>query len=58
MHAAPPQVLFGSYPIARCRDPYAVVRYLAERVWPRLNVTLGLRCVWGGGLLDWDDGAA
>ncbi|EFJ49806.1 hypothetical protein VOLCADRAFT_47891, partial [Volvox carteri f. nagariensis] len=26
------QVLFGSYPIARCRDPYAVVRYLAERV--------------------------
>ncbi|GIM03289.1 hypothetical protein Vretimale_8048 [Volvox reticuliferus] len=39
------QVLFGSYPIARCRDPYAVVRYLAERVWPRLHRTLGLRPV-------------
>ncbi|KXZ49319.1 hypothetical protein GPECTOR_22g913 [Gonium pectorale] len=39
------QVLFGSYPIARCRDPYAVVRYLAERIWPRLHVTLGLKPV-------------
>lgn len=36
------QVLFGSYPIARCRDPYAVVTYLAERIWPRLHAALGL----------------
>ena len=38
----PMQVLFGSYPIARCRDPYAVVAYLAERIWPRLHAALGL----------------
>jgi hypothetical protein len=38
-----PQVLYGSYPIARCRDPYAVIRYLAAHAWPRLHLALGLR---------------
>jgi hypothetical protein len=37
------QVLFGSFPIAHCRNPYAVVRYLAERVWPRLQDALRLK---------------
>jgi hypothetical protein len=37
-----PQVLFGSSPIASCRQPYAVVRYLAEASWPRLQDTLKL----------------
>ncbi|KAF8066210.1 Gnl1 [Scenedesmus sp. PABB004] len=36
------QVLFGSYPIASCRQPYAVLRYLAEASWPRLHERLGL----------------
>jgi hypothetical protein len=40
---SPQQVLFGSYPIARCRDPYAVVTYLTERIYPRLHVALHLR---------------
>jgi hypothetical protein len=35
-------VLFGSSPIASCRQPYAVVRYLAEASWPRLQDTLKL----------------
>lgn len=39
-HAA--QVLFGSYPIASCRQPYAVVRYLASASWPRLQQRLAL----------------
>ena len=39
------QILFGSYPIARCRDPYSVVRYLAEHIQPPLHVTLALRRV-------------
>ena len=38
----PTQILFGSFPIARCRDPYAVIKFLAERLWPPLHVTLGL----------------
>lgn len=37
-----PQVLFGSSPIASCRQPYAVVRYLAESSWPRLQDRLNL----------------
>jgi ribosome biogenesis GTPase A len=37
------QVLFGSFPIAQCRDPYGVVRYLAERVWPRAHQALRLQ---------------
>lgn len=37
-----PQVLFGSSPIASCRQPYAVVRYLAEASWPRVQDTLRL----------------
>jgi len=37
-----PQVLFGSSPIASCRQPYAVVRYLAEASWPRVQHTLRL----------------
>lgn len=37
------QVLFGSYPIASCRQPYAVVRYLAEASWPRIHTKLGLK---------------
>lgn len=36
------QVLFGSSPIASCREPYAVVRYLAEASWPRLQDILKL----------------
>lgn len=36
------KVLFGSFPIAHCRDPYSVVRYLAERIWPRLQDALRL----------------
>lgn len=36
------QVLFGSFPIAHCRDPYAVVRYFAERAWPRVHDALRL----------------
>jgi ribosome biogenesis GTPase A len=36
------QVLFGSFPIAQCRDPYGVVRYLAERLWPRAEAALRL----------------
>jgi hypothetical protein len=36
------QVLFGSYPIASCRQPYAVVRYLAAASWPRLQHKLAL----------------
>lgn len=43
-----PQVLFGSYPIARVRDPYAVVQYLAEHVRPPLQETLGLAPPAGG----------
>jgi hypothetical protein len=39
------QVLYGSFPIAHCRDPYTVIRYLAERLWPRLHVRLGLKPV-------------
>ncbi|KAF6258733.1 hypothetical protein COO60DRAFT_1270589, partial [Scenedesmus sp. NREL 46B-D3] len=38
----PMQVLFGSYPIASCRQPYAVVRYLASSSWPRLQHKLAL----------------
>ncbi|WIA13963.1 hypothetical protein OEZ85_002531 [Tetradesmus obliquus] len=38
----PMQVLFGSYPIASCRQPYAVVRYLASASWPRLQQRLAL----------------
>ncbi|GMH41120.1 hypothetical protein BSKO_09030 [Bryopsis sp. KO-2023] len=38
----PLQVLFGSFPIARCRDPYCVVRYLGERIWPRLHNILNI----------------
>ncbi|GBG00365.1 hypothetical protein Rsub_13124 [Raphidocelis subcapitata] len=38
----PMQVLFGSFPIAHCRDPYSVVRYMAERIWPRLQDSLRL----------------
>lgn len=41
----PHQVLFGSFPIAHCRDPYSVVRYLAERIWPRLHTLLRLKPV-------------
>lgn len=37
------QVLYGSYPIAHCRDPYAVIRYLAQHMWPRLHTVLGLK---------------
>jgi ribosome biogenesis GTPase A len=37
------QVLFGSFPIAQCRDPYGVVRYLAERLWPRAHAALRLQ---------------
>lgn len=37
-----PQVLLGSSPIASCRQPYAVVRYLAEASWPRLQDRLNL----------------
>jgi hypothetical protein len=36
-------VLYGSFPIAHCRNPYAVVRYLAERIWPRLHEALRLK---------------
>lgn len=36
-------MLFGSYPIASCRDPYAVVAFLAAASWPRLQHNLGLR---------------
>jgi hypothetical protein len=43
--AAAAQVLYGSYPIAHCRDPYAVVRYMAERLHPRLQHVLQLRQV-------------
>ncbi len=39
------QVLFGSFPIARCREPYSVIRYLAAHMWPRLHVVLSLRKV-------------
>jgi hypothetical protein len=39
------QILFGSFPIARCRDPYAVLGYLAAHAWPRLQIALGLRKV-------------
>lgn len=42
------QVLFGSSPIASCRQPYAVVRYLAEASWPRLQDALGLPGAAGG----------
>ncbi len=41
----PMQVLFGSLPIASCRDPYSVLSYLAARMWPRLHVVLGLHKV-------------
>ena len=41
----PMQILFGSFPIARCRDPYSVVEYLAVRIWPRLHLSLGLKKV-------------
>ncbi|KAF5835891.1 hypothetical protein DUNSADRAFT_6704 [Dunaliella salina] len=41
----PMQVLFGSLPIASCRDPYTVLSYLAARMWPRLHVVLGLHKV-------------
>ncbi|GAX80266.1 hypothetical protein CEUSTIGMA_g7704.t1 [Chlamydomonas eustigma] len=41
----PMQVLYGSYPIARCRDPYSVVSYLCERLWPRLHKAWGLKKV-------------
>lgn len=37
------QVLFGSYPIASCREPYAVLRYLASASCPRIHTKLGLR---------------
>ena len=43
----PMQILFGSFPIARCRDPYSVVEYLAVRIWPRLHLALGLKKVKG-----------
>ncbi|KAI8470242.1 MAG: hypothetical protein J3K34DRAFT_458942 [Monoraphidium minutum] len=36
-------VLFGSFPIAHCRDPYSVLRYLAEHIWPRLQDALALK---------------
>jgi len=36
------QVVFGSFPIAQCRDPYGVVRYVAERLWPRAEEALRL----------------
>lgn len=36
------QVLFGSSAIASCRQPYAVVRYLAQASWPRLQDQLKL----------------
>jgi len=39
----PMQVLFGSFPIAHCRNPYSVVRYLAERIWPRVQDSLRLK---------------
>jgi hypothetical protein len=42
LHMAVVQVLFGSYPIASCRQPYAVVRYLASASWPRLQHKLAL----------------
>jgi hypothetical protein len=35
------QILFGSFPIARCRDPFAVLAYLAAHAWPRLHIALG-----------------
>lgn len=37
------QVLYGSSPIASCRQPYAVVRYLAEASWPRVHTLLRLQ---------------
>ncbi|KAL6763715.1 P-loop containing nucleoside triphosphate hydrolase protein [Haematococcus lacustris] len=45
----PMQILYGSFPIARCRDPYAVVAYLAAHMWPRLHLVLGLTKVDGDG---------
>ncbi|GFH16930.1 G domain-containing protein, partial [Haematococcus lacustris] len=45
----PMQILYGSFPIARCRDPYAVVAYLAAHMWPRLHLVLSLTKVDGDG---------
>jgi len=39
----PLQTLYGSFPIARCRNPYAVIRFLAERIDPPLHQLLSLR---------------
>jgi hypothetical protein len=37
------QIIFGSYPIAQVRDPFTVVRFVAEHCWPRLHVSLKLK---------------
>lgn len=57
------QVLYGSYPISQCRDPYSVVRYMAERLWPRIHVSMKLekyglkagmqQCAPGDGEIPW-----
>jgi len=36
------QVLMGSYPVAQVREPYSVIRYLAEHCDPPLPVAYNL----------------
>ncbi|CAM9946536.1 unnamed protein product, partial [Phaeothamnion confervicola] len=38
-------VVFGSYPIAQMREPFAVVRYVAECCWPPLPTVFKLHAI-------------
>lgn len=38
----PIQVLYGCFPIARVKNPYSVIRFLAERLDPPIWTQLGL----------------